>query len=84
MVYFCRLAACDRNQCCRGILHDALWVEIWEGTLCKLVDIHDSLLFSEHPRHSAVEGEKVPSPLHEERHTFPTQLFGCVLESLIS
>lgn len=70
MVYFCRLAAGVRNQCCSGIFHNALWAEIWEGTLCKLVGFHDCLLFSEYPRHSATEGEQqVPSPLHEETHT---------------
>ncbi len=90
VVYICWLAASDRNQCCSGIFHHALWVEIWEGTLYKLVDIHDSLLFSEHPHHSAIEGEKkVPSPLHEEPHTslvanYFQHDYLVVLESLIS
>lgn len=58
MVCFCRLAACDLEQFCSRIFHDALWVEIWEGTLCELVGVHDCLLFSEYPRHSAIEGNK--------------------------
>lgn len=62
MVHFFRMAAGDRNQCCCGIFHNALWVEVWEGTLHKLVDFHECVLFSEYPRHSATEGEEVNHP----------------------
>lgn len=64
VVHFCRLAARDRIQRRVGILHDALWVEIWEGTFHKLVGIHERLLFSEYPHRSATEGEKAPPPPH--------------------
>ena len=59
VVHFYWLASCDRNQCCLGILHYALWVKIREGALHKLVGIHDHLLFSEYRHHSATEGETI-------------------------
>lgn len=59
VVHFCWLAACDCNQLCSRIFYDALWVEVWKATLHKLVGIHDYLLFSEYPHHSAIKGEKM-------------------------
>lgn len=62
MVRLRRLAAGDHNQYYSGIFHNAVWLEIWERTLDKLVGFHDRLLFPEHLDHSAVKGEKLVKP----------------------
>lgn len=51
-----RVAARDRHQRGRRLLHHDLRAEIREGTLHQLVDIDGRLLFSEYPRHSAAKG----------------------------
>lgn len=85
VVHFCWLGAYDRKQFCFRIFHNALWVEIWEGTLCKLVGVHDCLIFSEYPRHSATEGEKKqPFPLYNSLLHQYLHWNLCVLERLIS
>ncbi len=70
VVHFFWLAAGDCIQCCFGIFHNALWVEIWERTFHKLVGVHDRLLLSEHPRHPAIEGEKVNLMKNQECKIF--------------
>lgn len=57
VVRFYWLAACDCHQCCVGIFHDALRVEIREGALRQLAGLHGCLLFSEPSRHSAIKGK---------------------------
>lgn len=56
VVRFYWLAACDCHQCCVGIFHDALRVELREGALRQLAGLHGCLLFSEPSRHSAIKG----------------------------
>lgn len=57
VVRFYWLAACDCHQCCVGIFHDALRVELREGALRQLAGLHGCLLFSEPARHSAIKGK---------------------------
>lgn len=57
VVRFYWLAACDCHQCCVGIFHDALRVEVREGALRQLAGLHGCLLFSEPSRHSAIKGK---------------------------
>lgn len=57
VVRFYWLAACDCHQCCVGIFHDALRVELRERALRQLAGLHGCLLFSEPSRHSATKGK---------------------------